>query len=369
MVVTSPPYYALRDYGINGQIGLEKRADCLGWAVGNPCGECYICHLVEIFREVKRVLRKDGVCFLNIGDSYATDRKGSGGRGATSQKQVSNIGSYFSDITIELNNTKPKDMFLIPSRLALALQADGWWIRSDIIWSKTNIMPESVKDRPTKSHEYIWLLTKNESYFWNSEAAREESSQLSKDKRATNGRTPHKTDKPIELPNLYAPNATACSSDGKRNIRTVWTISTQPYKGAHYATFPEALVERCIRAGTSEYGVCPNCGKQWKPVIDRIPPGKHESEPQTIFSGRGAGADRSKHARPSVNTVVGFAPSCSCGLPPTPAIVLDPFVGSGTTLLVARRMGRSAIGLDLSFAYLNDQAKQRIGLNAPCLFP
>lgn len=393
-VVTSPPYYALRDYKTDGQLGLEKRADCLGWATGQPCGECYICQMVAVFREVKRVLRKDGVCFLNIGDSYANGSSGgqnnfssstlSGGKGMRdpfNKRELSKMG----------DGLKPKDMMLIPQRLALALQADGWWVRSDIIWAKPNPMPESVTDRPTKSHEYIWLLAKSKDYFWDQEAVREAIKDVTIQRLGQNnfanqkgGAKDPKTGNRSErrtLENLKERYSKEGVWDDRftgyelwkekgigRNIRTVWEIPTQPYSGAHYATYPEELVLRCLKAAISERGCCPKCGKQWERMIDRMSPGKHESEKQTVDSGRGNGGDRSKHAEPSVNLTTGFRPSCSHDLPPVPATILDPFAGSGTTLLVAKRMGLNAIGLDLSYQYLRENAWQRVQMTQPSIF-
>lgn len=249
-VVTSPPYWDLRDYGSDGQLGLEATP------------EGYIDNMVDVFREVKRVLSNDGTLWLNLGDGYL-------------QKKL--VG--------------------MPWRVALALQADGWWLRNDIIWSKPNPMPEPVKDRLTKSHEYIFLLTKSKTYYYDHESIKEpysESSiqrinQVSFDKQTGGSKDYGKV-------SVHGSNTNSIRSTlekfkenlgSGRNRRTVWEITTKSYPGAHFATFPEEIPELCIKAGTK--------------LGD---------------------------------------------------LVLDPFVGSGTTCAVASRLGRESIGIDLSEEYL-----------------
>lgn len=327
-VVTSPPYYGLRDYGTAKWEGGDSRCDHHHYLGGhgekskmqigsmgtqtyqykNICGKCgahridnqigleqspeeYVANLVSVFREVWRVLRDDGTVWLNLGDSYATSQSGNKtwGNGVGTNKHYENgdIGLPKRYIPIGI---KAKDLIGIPWRVALALQADGWYLRSDIIWHKPNPMPESVTDRPTKSHEYMFLLTKSAQYYYDHEAVKEPSKQPEDNRGERGNRKRFPTDKiaGIRGPGIY-PMA---------NKRTVWTIPTSPYKGAHFATFPPALVEPCIKAGSKEGDV-----------------------------------------------------------------ILDPFAGSGTTLLVARNLGRSAIGLDLSYTYLHDQARKRLELD------
>jgi DNA modification methylase len=360
-VVTSPPYYALRDYKTDGQLGLEKRADCLGWATGHPCGECYICQMVAVFREVKRVLRKDGVCFLNCGDSYAGSNAMTVNEKALKGKQGTNKGTHGVIDARDYGSLKPKDMMLIPQRLALALQADGWWIRSDIIWAKPNPMPESVTDRPTKSHEYIWLLAKSRDYFWDQEAVREADHPDGRKQTIRKGTNRYDED----LLNKMGDNEHERWS-GSRNLRTVWSIATQPYSGAHYATYPEELVLRCLKAATSERGCCPKCGKQWEREVEKS--GVHRERNLKINTDKALmGINEAHrlngkdyiHATVSTNN---FRPACSCDLPSVPATILDPFAGSGTTLLVAKRMGLNAIGLDLSYQYLRENAWERVNM-------
>lgn len=217
--VTSPPYFGLRDYGVDGQIGLEETP------------EQYVAKMVEVFREVRRVLRDDGTLWLNIGDSYARQA------GDDSKKDPKSINTGYSAVVAggaakKGNNRppagcKPKDLIGIPWMLAFALRADGWYLRQEIIWHKPNPMPESVKDRCTKAHEQIFLLSKSPRYYFDSEAMKED---------AVGGKT-----------------GNAASS--KRNRRSVWSVATRPYKGAHFATFPPSLIEPCILAGCPEGGV------------------------------------------------------------------------------------------------------------------
>jgi len=285
-VVTSPPYWGLRDYGVEGQLGLEATP------------EAYVERMVAVFREVRRVLRKDGTCWVNIGDSYAAARGGTyqpaetlaGGRhGKTVDGEKVNRGrsdGYSPSRNASAFGLKHKDLVGIPWMLAFALRADGWWLRQDIIWAKPNPMPESVTDRCTKAHEYLFLLTKSANYHYDADSVRESaeygrrsafrSDRYNGSEWQDNDRTDYKTH-----------TVSGGNPETGRNKRSVWTIATQPYPEAHFATFPEALVEPCVLAG------CPEGG-----------------------------------------------------------IVLDPFLGSGTTALVAKRLGRRAIGIDLSAEYL-----------------
>jgi DNA modification methylase len=238
--VTSPPYFGLRDYQMPGQIGLEDTPDA------------YVARLVEVFREVRRVLRDDGTLWLNLGDSYAGS-----GRGAwdAPSERKSNVKETYMPTRAESPTAgktfglKPKDLIGIPWRVAFALQADGWHLRQDIIWSKPNPMPESVKDRCTKAHEYLFLLSKGSKYYFDSEAMQEpgvipagtKGAKGSAERAALAG----VNSRPPEY-KVY---------DGMRNRRSVWTVTTKPYKGAHFATFPPDLIEPCILAGCPPGGV------------------------------------------------------------------------------------------------------------------
>ena len=241
-----------------GELGLE------------PTPELYVSHLVQIFREVKRTLKKEGTLFLNLGDTY----NGSGGPGTYTDRKKPGV-TKFDNPNRDYNGLKPKDLVGIPWRVAFALQSDGWWLRQDIIWAKPNPMPESVKDRNVKSHEYIFLLTKSPKYYYNYMAIRE--------KAVSNKCSP-----------IVSDLQCAKGQQIYRNKRSVWTIPPHPFKGAHFATFPEKLVEPMILAG------CPEVG-----------------------------------------------------------IVLDPFAGSGTTCLVAKKLGRKYIGIDLNPDYVK-MAKKRL---------
>lgn len=240
--VTSPPYFGLRDYGNDAQIGLEATP------------EEFVAKLVEVFREVRRVLRDDGTLWLNLGDSYA----GNGGRGVQSGKEFKSRARGRQEITRSARvkptgDLKTKDLIGIPWRVAFALQADGWFLRQDIIWSKPNPMPESVRDRCTKAHEYVFLLSKSPTYAFDHEAIKEPAV----------GNSPSNT-KPTKGGRAYADGAdehrTASNlhlieARETRNRRSVWTVTTRGFKGAHFATFPPALIEPCVLAGAPLGGV------------------------------------------------------------------------------------------------------------------
>ena len=280
-VVTSPPYWGLRDYNVAGQIGLE------------PDFNDYIAAMVGVFREVRRVLRSDGTLWLNLGDSYA----GGGGsfegeRNWRAGNPEKNKGNSNRDGLGRVSGLKPKDLCGMPWRVAFALQADGWWLRQDIIWSKPNPMPESVTDRCTKAHEYLFLLSKNARYYYDAEAIKEPALMNC---GPWGGRGDAKRDPEVrtDLPEL------AWQQNGSRNKRSVWEIATAPFSEAHFATFPPALIEPCIKAG------CPVGGT-----------------------------------------------------------VLDPFGGAGTTGLVADRLQRDAILIELNPEYAA-MADRRINADLP----
>lgn len=277
--VTSPPYFGLRDYGVDGQIGLESTP------------EEYVAKMVEVFRAVRDVLADDGTVWLNIGDSYArtggTDRKVSASAKVGSTR---NTMEQMSDRTRRADSLglKDKDLIGIPWMLAFALRADGWYLRQDIIWHKPNPMPESVRDRCTKAHEYIFLLSKSGRYFFDSDAMKENASTAAgrAPRRANSFARKADTGTPLGQPPQHREGRKDIAYEGVRNRRSVWTVATRPYQGAHFATFPPALIEPCILAGSR--------------------PGD---------------------------------------------IVLDPFMGSGTTAAEALRHGRKYLGCELNTGY------------------
>ena len=344
--VTSPPYWGLRDYGAEGQLGLEHTP------------EEYVANMVEVFREVKRVLRDDGTVWLNLGDSY--NGTGGGQKNDNSPKQPSNRGAKTAAFTDGKNITglKPKDLVGIPWLVAFALRADGWYLRSDIIWHKPNPMPESVTDRPTKSHEYIFLLSKSQKYFYDAEAIKEPADYDGR--KDTFMKKSGKYESGEFLVNV---NANSVHSRGHerwpskdeqgnptRNKRSVWTVSTQPYPGAHFATFPPKLIEPCILAGTSPKA-CEVCGSPYKRNIDYKPNyGKRQDRGQPEW--KGPQVDSSDW-KPADVTFKGWQPTCTCtneGM--GKCKVLDPFAGSGTTLWVAETNGRDSVGIELNPEYI-----------------
>jgi site-specific DNA-methyltransferase (cytosine-N4-specific) len=263
---------------VTGQLGLE------------PTIEEYVANMVDVFRLVRELLAEDGVLFLNLGDTYAGGGRGGNPEDSPFRKQATNRGSLIAPTPIP-RGLKPKDLCMIPARVALALQADGWWLRQDIIWAKPNPMPESVTDRCTKSHEYIFLLSKSERYYFDQEAIKEESISCDPRKPYAPGQVDRRGNGhdrgggKVRSPAGWKTGAGSHGSihvDGrepvvtytdqvfaKRNKRSVWTIATEPFSEAHFATFPQALVEPCVLAGTSQYGHCSKCGKGWERVVER----------------------------------------------------------------------------------------------------
>ena len=313
--------------------------------------------MVEVFREVKRVLRDDGTLWLNYGDCYAGSTTG-----ADRPPEPGHTHEDSGRVKTGRENKhrrpdaglKPKDLVGMPWRIAFALQADGWYLRSDIIWSKPNPMPESVTDRPTKSHEYVFLLSKSSRYFYDADAIKEPyaESTFKRAKSVNNAAARKDNGTAINQRGLTAEQQTRAYSKvtetGGRNKRSVWHIATQSFSEAHFATFPEALVEPCIKAGTSARGACPECGAPWRRSLlsqssgsgdHRAAPG--QNKPFTIPRGE------------YLRSTIGWEPTCTCGGDPVPCVVLDPFAGSGTVNLVAHGLGRSSVGIELSGEYID----------------
>jgi DNA modification methylase len=288
--VTSPPYFGLRDYGHEGQIGLEETPDA------------FVNKMVEVFTEVKRVLKKEGTLWLNLGDSYASNTKGNG-RNDTAKMYRENSQHLAVDNKMKVKHgMKEKDLMGIPWMVAFALRSSGWYLRQDIIWHKPNPMPESVTDRCTKSHEYIFLLSKSAKYYYNHEAIFEvanydgrKDTVMKGSEKYANGYFPTDT-KTQSIATVGHERWKHKTENGEfaRNKRSVWTVTTKPFSEAHFATFPEDLIVDCIKAG------CPEDG-----------------------------------------------------------IVLDPFMGAGTTALVASKLNRNFIGFELNPEYI-EIAKKRL---------
>ena len=406
-----------RDYHVDGQIGME------------PTVEAYVAKMVAVFGAVRRVLRDDGVCFVNLGDSYAgsgwSDRNGAIGQATVDSPAV------------PVGGLKPLDLCLVPERVALAMQADGWWLRSVIIWAKPSPMPESVggtrwercrvkvaigtrqgnnknengdderaagfnarwdgkegasaqyehcpgcakcaphdgwvlrrgSGRPTTAHEYIYMFTKSASYYWNTEAVREPlSASTLADHRNGTGRHTQDSEKYTDEEQLswYRAKQFVNPSSG-RNMRSVWTFPSEGSGYKHFAMFPQRLPELCILAATSPVGVCPSCGAQYAPMVEvsaeyqKMLDTTSEAwfqRKQTPFAD-GKKADNTYHSISPEIAVLGYKPTCDClALPPVPATILDPFCGTATTCIVARKLGRRSIGIDLSEPYLEIAVKR-----------
>jgi DNA modification methylase len=356
---------------------------CGGWRgpLGNePTLEAYIGHLILCAREWRRVLRDDGVCFVNLGDSYATSPAGNKVATGFQQKQSAGKAGALAQWQEGGATTRPqsvpnKNLLMVPARFALAMQADGWILRSEMVWAKPSPMPESVTDRPTKAHEMIYLFSKRERYFWDADAVREAASEVSL-ARIRQPNFENQTGGPKDYANGINPNRSMRKTlenfalNPGRNLRTVLTIATQPYSAAHFATWPPALVEPMIKAGTSARGCCPECGTPWRRVVEQEPSNWQERKAKGAGSGslvnghnasHGVGTDHTLGKRQSVT--VGWEAGCACPpAEPVPCVVLDPFCGSGTTLKVALELGRKAWGCDISAEYLDDLAPQRMAV-------
>jgi DNA modification methylase len=324
--------------------------------------------MVEVFREVRRVLRNDGTCWVNLGDSYnnRTKVRSTSHQPALNGFEDDNWAERAARGGVRMSHgmgVKEKDLVGAPWMVAFALRTDGWYLRSDVIWHKPNPMPESVTDRPTKSHEYVFLLTKSERYFYDAEAIKEAQAESGID-RAKYTRVGHAKDVYGDgITNTRNPKTDAESREREalgtgRNKRSVWTIATHPFPEAHFATFPPELPEICILAGTSQKGCCAKCGAPWGRETER------EFTPQpdvSVAKGkRGANGQKPMDASNSwegfprgttKRETTGWSPSCSCNADVKPCTVLDPFSGAGTTALVADRLQRNAIGVELNPTY------------------
>ena len=384
-VVTSPPYWGLRAYkGDHGMIGME------------PTFEAHVENLVSVFEEVRRVLRPDGTLWLNYGDAYWSNP--SNGRGAAGSA-LGGGEPHLSGAERKGKWLKAKDLMLMPARVAMALQEAGWWLRSEIIWHKPNPMPESVTDRPTCAHEKVFLFSKAPRYFYDAEAVRVPYQPVSlADKRTRADGRREKRD-PVQAPDMsstnlgenkhgganlrnvmtadedyegVAPGASRRPPKGGQaewdatgrtdaNIRNVWKIATAPYKGAHFATFPPAIVEPCIKAGTSKHGVCSECGAPWAREVEK----EFVPTQASVMTADRASENGWTGTPKGVNRIetTGWRPTCECNAETVPAVVLDCFGGAGTVGLVADRLQRDAVLIEISEDYAG-MARKRIEKDA-----
>ena len=382
-VVTSPPYWGLRDYGLgqweggDAECGHKPRHTVAqsstlgggksstshqqeGWTSG-ACAHCgavqqavgiglestlgeWVANIVAVMCGVRRALRDDGTVWLNLGDSYSSGASSGFRAGSGRADGIVTDASPRNRNGVNFPGLAPKNLIGQPWRVAFALQDDGWILRSAIVWHKPNPMPESVTDRPTGSYEMVFLMTKQGRYFYDAEAV-----------RAPSGRDHGMDGKPD-------------AGNGTANARNVWTIPTQGRPDAHFATFPDELPRRCILAGTSEHGVCGECGAPWARVVKSEllkKTGPKPTQRARNADALDAGSSRAMYGHVGggnrlITQTLGWRPACACDADVVPATVLDPFVGSGTTVAVAQALGRRGVGLDLNPEYLAIAAK-RIG--------
>lgn len=341
-VVTSPPYFQQRDYGVAGQIGQEVSPDD------------YVDRLVAVFREIRRVLRDDGCVWLNLGDSHAQ------------RKYETRFGTV-----------KARDLFGIPWMVAFALRSEGYFLRTDCIWSKTNPKPSSQKNAPAVSHEYLFFLSKKGSgYYFDHLAIKEPLLHPGAAGMKIGG-----TKYPGNVPDkTYSGNLYDARVVAGRTKRSVWSVATASYGGGHYAVFPQALIEPCIKAGTSHAGCCSRCGspyarevvagdalRDWQRASGSDENGEYRGRARKDFQRAGAEDASALKARILAGmreqVTVGWRPTCTCGLEETvPCVVLDPFFGRGTVAHVARELNRSSIGIDLDPGNV-EEARRLLGLD------
>lgn len=354
--VTSPPYYCLRDYGVDGQVGLEETP------------QAYIDKLVLVFREVRRVLRDDGVLWLNLGDSYANDQKWGGHSSGKHRKELHSMTR-----PQRFTGLPGKNLLMIPARVAIALQEDGWILRQDIIWHKPTAMPESVTDRPTTAHEHIFLFAKSEHYFYDAEAIREPlqpKTFTTYGARNTAGKGNDdlggvKSDNWNRTVPIKKPKLTPAGDIAGANKRSVWTVASQPYPGAHFATMPPKLVEPCILAGTSPRA-CEYCGAPWQRRREKTGH-VNRRESAHVPDNTETKTDSTGWA-PTYKATNEWEPTCICDNEGSGrCVVLDPFMGAGTVALVALQHNRRYLGIELNPDYI-ELAKKRIAIVQPELW-
>ena len=392
--ISSPPYWGLRDYQTAKWEGGDINCEHINKNIkqtfhkGQPkeeekksryisvCGKCgakridaqlglektpeeYVAKMVEVFHEIKRILKKQGTCWLNLGDSYVSAPIGH--KSVESVFNSSTIGMKISPDVLQgakfdktkIPGLKPKDLIGIPWRVAFALQQDGWYLRQDIIWAKPNPMPESVKDRCTKAHEYIFLLTKSPRYYFNNEAIREQPKM--KDIKELGGVSNYNNGKRENKNLKYAEIKGA-------NKRSVWTINTKSFREAHFATFPENLIKPMVLAGCPKE-VCNKCGKARKRITEQPEWEKHQSKGMAAqdYEGnpmyRGGSHNDGLPYRSKTKEMVGFT-DCGCNAGWSAGIVFDPFMGAGTTALTAKNLKRNYVGIELNPSYIKMAEKR-----------
>ena len=352
--ITSPPYFGLRDYHADGQIGLEESL------------EDYIQNLADIFDEVHRVLHSKGTLWLNLGDSYS----GSGGPGGDFRDGKGG-DVYNRQYDRSPSGLKKKDLCMVPSRVAMDLQRRGWWIRSEVIWAKAisfcdgytgTCMPQSAEDRPTNSHEKLFLLSKSKDYFYDEEAVAQPIADQSRigEVRGNSGHSARGEEKVNQI------NPGQGVMKPTKKLRDVWTFNPASFSSKHFATFPLGLIEPCIKAGSPKKGVCSECGAPFErktEIVDRKIAGGSRSIPKESRGTYKNNQGQSQHDRngltQSKTKTKGFKATCDCGSEPEPATVLDPFSGAATTGIAALKHGRKYIGIDVNEDY-NELAKERI---------
>jgi DNA modification methylase len=368
--VTSPPYWGLRDYGVDGQIGLE----------GSPDG--FVGAMVDVFRGVWRVLRDDGILWLNLGDSYCPVNRGENARPRVETLTGLQVGNPHADIATRrevLNGAasaglKQKDLCGIPWRVAFALQEDGWYLRDAVIWHKPAPMPGSQQDRCTSSYEFIFQLTKSRKYFFDMDAIKEplKPSSESRGEVAFGGNKGGGD--AGSASRLYSGNSWKGSSftegktgavhdnqgQGERNPtggstpRNVWTMASGGFKEAHFATFPIELPLRCIKASTSSKGCCSGCGAPWQRITERTALKRERPNELTKRTGEDGTGNHCANTVAGVEArTIGWEPTCDCQLDVSPCRVLDPFNGAGTTAVACRRLGIDYVGCELNQEYID----------------
>ena len=344
-------------------MGLEDVHDCSGWATGNRCGVCYVCRQTEVARAVRRVLRDDGTLFINLGDKYA---------GGGVRPTANNMHRHMKDaqrMDLPDCGVPKKNLLGIPWRVAFSLQADGWILRSDIIWHRVNAMPGSQKDRPSCAHEYIFLFSKQPRYFYDDVAIQEKAIEgtdlglLRGKARSGDGAdskyiSSHTSTIQTRLD--AGVDSRTGNPSGQRTKRSVWAIPVGSEKGGHFAAYPEKLIMPCILAGTSSHGRCSKCYAPYKRLVERERVATRPGKDTKVTGDSAVEGNRDPERHITHVKTIGWEATCSCESDKVlPCIVLDPFCGTGTTLAAAIRKNRWAIGFELNPEYV-EMAHEKI---------